>query len=207
MVRLAQGDLQGARRVVSEAAAHIDPTTVVANFGNYYELYWMLETPATRPAAPAHTVRVRDDRATWGHRAGADVLAAGRPGARPGLLRLGPWRPSTSGFAATPDDPQSHVFRGVALAYLGRKAEAIAEGEKAVALQPITTDTYLGPYIQHQLVRIYIEAGEPEKALDRLEPLLRMPVLPVAGMAPDRSDVRSAAERTRGSRSWSEGTA
>ena len=47
--------------------------------------------------------------------------------------------------------------------------------EKAVALLPITRDTYTGPYIQHQLVRIYIEVGEPEKALDRLAPLLQMP--------------------------------
>jgi hypothetical protein len=32
-----------------------------------------------------------------------------------------------------------------------------------------------GPYIQHQLVRIYLLVGEPEKALDELEPLLKMP--------------------------------
>ena len=32
-----------------------------------------------------------------------------------------------------------------------------------------------GPYIQHQLARIYIMVGEPEKALDQLEPLLRIP--------------------------------
>ena len=34
---------------------------------------------------------------------------------------------------------------------------------------------YFGPYLQHQLVRIYILAGEPEAALDQLEPLLEMP--------------------------------
>ncbi|HEX7940763.1 MAG TPA: hypothetical protein VF488_03125, partial [Gemmatimonadaceae bacterium] len=32
-----------------------------------------------------------------------------------------------------------------------------------------------GPYLQHQLVRIYIAAGEPERALDLLEPLLKIP--------------------------------
>jgi eukaryotic-like serine/threonine-protein kinase len=173
MVRLAQGDLQGARRVVSEAVAHIDPTTVVATFGNFYELYWILE-PDQRDLLLRLTPSAFGDRATW-----AIVLAQ--------TYRLQGDRARTraysdSAMAAfderirdTPSDPQSHVFRGLALAYLGRKAEAIAEGEKAVALQPITTDTYLGPYIQHQLVRIYIETDEPEKALDRLEPLLRMP--------------------------------
>ena len=31
-----------------------------------------------------------------------------------------------------------------------------------------------GPYIQHQLVRIYTLVGEPEKALDQLEPPLKI---------------------------------
>jgi tetratricopeptide (TPR) repeat protein len=76
---------------------------------------------------------------------------------------------------AAPDDGQRHVFRGLALAYLGRKAEAIAEGKRAVALWPISRDAYQGAYIQHQLVRICLLVGEPEKALDQLEPLLKMP--------------------------------
>jgi adenylate cyclase len=31
------------------------------------------------------------------------------------------------------------------------------------------------PNLQHQLARIYILVGEPEKALDQLEPLLKVP--------------------------------
>ena len=42
-------------------------------------------------------------------------------------------------------------------------------------LMPISRDGYLGPYIQLQLVRIHILTGEPEQALDQLEPLLRVP--------------------------------
>ena len=37
------------------------------------------------------------------------------------------------------------------------------------------TPRELGAYVQHQLVRTYILVGEPEKALERLEPLLRIP--------------------------------
>jgi hypothetical protein len=62
-----------------------------------------------------------------------------------------------------------------ALAYLGRKEEAIHTGERAVALLPLTKDAVFGAYFQHQLARIYILVGEPEKALDQLEPLLRNP--------------------------------
>jgi hypothetical protein len=61
------------------------------------------------------------------------------------------------------------------LAYLGRKTEAVEEGERAVSLWPISRDAFQGAYIQHQLVRIHLAVGEPEKALDQLEPLLRMP--------------------------------
>ena len=41
---------------------------------------------------------------------------------------------------ATPDDAQRHVFLGLALAYLGRKADAVREGQRAVALLPISRD-------------------------------------------------------------------
>jgi hypothetical protein len=44
-----------------------------------------------------------------------------------------------------------------------------------VALTPASRDGYIGPYLQHLLARIYILAGEQPKALDQLEPLLRMP--------------------------------
>ena len=40
---------------------------------------------------------------------------------------------------------------------------------------PISRDAYFGPYNQLQLVRIYMLTGEPDLALDQLEPLLRIP--------------------------------
>jgi thioredoxin-like negative regulator of GroEL len=76
---------------------------------------------------------------------------------------------------ALPDDPQRHVLLGVALAYMGRKDEAIKEGRRGVDLMPLTSDAQNGPYFQHQLARIYVLVGEPEQALDQLEPLLRIP--------------------------------
>jgi tetratricopeptide (TPR) repeat protein len=78
-------------------------------------------------------------------------------------------------IAASPDDPQTLAVLGVSLAYLGRKDEAIHDGERAVALLPVTTDAELGPYIQHQLVRIYLTVGETDKALTELQSLLSHP--------------------------------
>ena len=76
---------------------------------------------------------------------------------------------------AAPGDAQRRLCLGLALAYLGRKEDAIREGERGLALDPVSMDAENGPYYQHQLVRIYTLVGEPEKALDRLEPLLRIP--------------------------------
>jgi hypothetical protein len=67
------------------------------------------------------------------------------------------------------------VFLGVALAYARHKNEAIRAGLRGLAIQPIGSDATNGAYYQHQLARIYLLVGEPEKALDMLEPLLDIP--------------------------------
>jgi serine/threonine-protein kinase len=78
-------------------------------------------------------------------------------------------------LTATPEDAQRHSLLGVALAQMGRKDAAIREGERAVALAPVEQDAQTGPYFVHQLARIYILTGEPDKAIDLLEKLLAMP--------------------------------
>jgi hypothetical protein len=76
---------------------------------------------------------------------------------------------------AAPQDAQRHALLGLSLAFLGRKADAIHEASSAVELLPVSRDAYLGPYLQHLLVRVYILTDEGEKALDQLEPLLKIP--------------------------------
>src|SRR5262249_33902408 len=74
-----------------------------------------------------------------------------------------------------PEDGQRRALLGVAVAYMGRKAEAIREGQRGVELLPVSRDGFIGPYVQLQLVRIYLLTGEPALALDQLEPLLQVP--------------------------------
>ncbi len=56
-----------------------------------------------------------------------------------------------------------HVFRAVVLAYLGDARQAEQEGKRAIALAPIARQAWFGPYVQHQLARVYILIGQPEK--------------------------------------------
>ncbi|HXI20461.1 MAG TPA: hypothetical protein VNH46_05225, partial [Gemmatimonadales bacterium] len=80
-----------------------------------------------------------------------------------------------------PQDGERRVLHGVALAYLGRAAEAEREGLRGIVLTPIDRDGYQGPYVQLQLTRIYLLIGDKAKALDQLEPLLRIPYYLSAG--------------------------
>ena len=180
MVALAQGDLTGARAVMRSALTTVEPTRLIAFFGYYWDLYWVLDDTQQQQLLALPPSAFDNDRATWAMiRAEIDRLhehpAEARVYADTARLAF------DEQLRAAPEDGQRHAFRGLALAYLGRKEEAIAEGERAVALWPISRDAYQGAYIQHQLVRIYLLVGEPEKALDQLEPLLKMPYYLSAG--------------------------
>ena len=73
-----------------------------------------------------------------------------------------------------PQNGLTHTFLGVTLAYLGRKAGAIREGERGVALMLISKDAWNG--ISPACTRLDLRSrGEPERALDYLEPSLKMP--------------------------------
>ena len=67
------------------------------------------------------------------------------------------------------------MLLGLVLAHLGRRNEAVREGQRAVALLPVAKDGFNGAYLQHKLVRIYVLVNESENALDQLEPLLKIP--------------------------------
>jgi tetratricopeptide (TPR) repeat protein len=174
MVYLARGDLEGARAAIRAAPAEVEPTALVSFFGNYWDLYWVLEDAQQQLLLRLPLSAYDDDRGTWGIvRAQTHHLRGDRAQARvfADSARVG----FEETLRATPDDPQRQVLLGLAMAYLGRKAEAVKAGERGVALLPMSEDGYVGPYFQHQLVRIYLLVGEPEKALDRLEPLLKIP--------------------------------
>ena len=173
MVFLAQGSLEKARQVVRAAPQQLDSTTLVATFATYWDLYWVLE-----PEQQALLLRLPPsafaDRSAWAIvRAQTYALQRDRAGTRAyaDLARIG----FGERLKGAPDDAQSHVFLGLALAYLGRKVEAVREGELGVTLVPVARDAYTGAYLQHLLTRIYLLVGEPEKALDQLEPLLKIP--------------------------------
>ena len=82
-------------------------------------------------------------------------------------------------IAEDPEDPRLHSALGIAYAGLGRKREAIQEGQKAVELLPITKEAAppSGHHLAVDLARINTMVGENGAAVDQLQHLLSIPGL------------------------------
>jgi len=174
LVTVARGDLDSTRALIREAAKRISPATLFPFFASYQDLYWVLDDPQQRMVLDAPPSAYDNDRGAWALvRAELYQLRGDR---RQATIYADSARMAFEEQArAAPEDAQRRVLIGLTLAYLGRKADAVRDGQRGVEMLPISRDNYNGPYIQLQLVRIYLLVGEPEKALDQLEPLLRVP--------------------------------
>ena len=80
-----------------------------------------------------------------------------------------------SELAEAADSPYRHAQLGLICAYLSKQEEAIAEGERAVELLPISKDAVDGPSLEINLAEIYGRVGEEGKAIALLEKLLSVP--------------------------------
>jgi TolB-like protein/tRNA A-37 threonylcarbamoyl transferase component Bud32/protein involved in temperature-dependent protein secretion len=171
---LMQGDLARARALIKTTPPGLTRAELLAYFALYQDLYWVLEE-ADQQAVLRLTPQAFDgDPAIWavtlmqladlrGDKAPARTLAQS---ALPEYDKQ---------LEAVPNDPQRNIFRGMTLAVLGKKAEAIQAAEKGAGFSPLSTDQTNGAYYQHQLARVYLMVGENEKALDVLEALVKIP--------------------------------
>ena len=173
---LQEGDLAGARASLAKAGKGVAPTTLITFLANYQDLVWVLDAGQMEIFNRLTPSDYDDSVAVWAicnaqakHFAGD--TAAVRDDAEKARIEF------EKQLKETPDDPQLHTSRGLALAYLGRKDEAIREGEIGVKLGGPPIDAVNGPYFLHQLVRIEIVVGEHEKALGHLEALMKMPYM------------------------------
>jgi eukaryotic-like serine/threonine-protein kinase len=172
-VHLARGDLAGARAVLRAVPREVDPAELVAHIATV-DLYWVLDDAQQRLLLRLSPEPFGGNRAAWGlalaetHalRGDADVARAYADSARLAY---------EARLRDVPQDATTRTYLGLALAYLGRRAEAVREGERGVALMPISRNALLGAELQRVLAWTYSLMGEPEKAVDRLEPLLKLP--------------------------------
>ena len=174
MIHLGQGDLAGARAVLRALPPVVDRTALVAHLARTRDLGWVLDEEQRELLLRLTPSAFDGDVGAWGLSL-AQAYALRGDGARARVHAEEARKAIEEQLRATPGHPQRRLALGLALAYLGRREEAIEEGKRVVAQVPITKDAFLAPQYQHQLVRIYTLVGELEKALDHLEPLLKIP--------------------------------
>ncbi len=176
MADIGAGDLAAARASITRSSKDVALAPLVAYVATYWDLGWVLDSTMVNTLLTLGPDSFDDDRPTWAlvraqqyhwrgelalSRAWADTAVR----ANADILRQAPGEAAPAGTQA------------LALAYAGRKSEAIAEGVHAVDLARKRRGTQLlnAPYFTHILARVYAISGEPEKAVDTLEELLREP--------------------------------
>ncbi len=104
----------------------------------------------------------------WAHQLRGDQAAA-RASFDSARLRL------DSALKELPDDWRVHAARGLALAGLGRRDEALREARWLQQSVVYREDAYKGPLVAEERARILAQAGDAEAALDEIERLLAGP--------------------------------
>jgi serine/threonine-protein kinase len=172
LLRLAQGDIDGARAITRSIPSAANLPDLLAYWSTFFPISgWFLDDehkqlllrlpvsafanrPADRWLAFMFLSLQRGDSARARQFADSSIRVS-EP-----LARLNP-------------HPAWMVTMGWLHAVLGRKAQAIREGEEALASQG--NDLVFGQEIRHGLIQIYLLVGEREKALDQLEAFQSIP--------------------------------
>jgi serine/threonine-protein kinase len=174
MVYVAQGNLAAAREVIRQVSPTVDPGELAAFFGQYWDMYWVLDDAQQTLLLSLGPKSFDSDRSVWATTL-MEVYELRGDRAKSRAYADTAYTETARQLRDAPDDPQRHAIAGLQLAYMGRKAEAIDAGLRALAMAPISRDANNGPYYQELMARIYLMVGEPGKALDMLEPLLKIP--------------------------------
>ncbi len=172
--RLGMGDLPGAREVVHAGAAAHDTRSVAVYMATYLELWWVLDSAEQALVIGSRVEDFEGDAGSWGL-AHANILAAWGDRARSRAYADSGRAAFARDLKATPDDAQLHSLLGLTLALMGRTDEAIEHAKRGTALQPAEQNPDIGVYLEEILARIYVMAGQPEKAVERLEVVLALP--------------------------------
>jgi serine/threonine-protein kinase len=172
MLRLSEGDLAGARAVAKRIPKDATEPIVLSFFAFDMSTAQLLDEEQRQLLLRLQPSQFGGSLGGWGvalaygayMRGDLDLMQAYADSALPTLERA---------VRDSPDEPNNHILLGTALSYLGRKAEAIREGERAVAIRG--NDGFQGPGLRHSLARIYQFSGEPVKAIEQYEILLQVP--------------------------------
>ena len=176
LVEICAGDRDAARAVMHAGSREVDSASLYAYAAGVFGTLRVLDTATWRYVSTLTPRAFGGNRAAWGLGVAQSLALLGDTrGARA-------YADTARGVLETtvrgaPDSPAIHAELGLAYAYMGRKGDAVREGEIAVRLAPPPENTWLGPAYQQILWRIYSQVGERDKAGHLAEALLKSPAL------------------------------
>jgi tetratricopeptide (TPR) repeat protein len=160
--------------VLAATPPSLDRAALAASVGMYFDLAWVLDDADQQRILGLEPEAFGGDRLAWAWVLAQTYALRGDP-ARARAYADTALVAADEQLRGAPDDPQRHMVRGLALAMLGRPADAVGAADRSIALAATRPNATLQPYLQHQLAKIHLMAGERAKALDVLEGLLRRP--------------------------------
>ena len=173
-----KGDSAAARRALGRAHQVADSTTVVAYVALREDLLWLLDDAQQRLVLTLTPADLDGGRADWavalaqtywrrGDRSRAQAYADTATVAFEALAR---------DIVSPGDREQNRALQALALAYAGREQEAARRGMEALnAARAASAPPSQRAYVQSLVVRIHLLAEDPEKALDQLDELVKIP--------------------------------
>jgi TolB-like protein/tetratricopeptide (TPR) repeat protein len=176
LVEICAGDSQAARAVMRAGARDVDSAALYAYSARVFGAIGVMDTATWRFVSTLSPRAFGGNRGAWALGL-AETAALLGDVARSRAYGDTASRALESAARSATESPALHAELGLALAYAGKKAEAIKEGELAVRLAPPPENTWLGPAYQQDLARIYLLVGERDKAGDLAHALLRSPAL------------------------------
>ena len=149
----------------------MDPTALVAYLATFDDLYWVLDDAQQRLLLRLTPEQFGGSLAAWGLALAATYALRGdtssaRIFADSARLAL------ENRLHGPRQEEWAQVYLGLALGLMGRKSEAVREGERGVARWPKEKNPGSAADLRRVLAWTYLVVGEREKALDQLELLL-----------------------------------
>jgi serine/threonine protein kinase/Tfp pilus assembly protein PilF len=179
MVFVAQGDLDGAHAVYRHASPELDRVALVAFVAHIWEMAWTLERGDLDLLSSLSPEPFGGERTDWGL-ALAQVWALKGDSARARMYADTARVAFQQMISRSTRDDQNFALLGLSLAYLGRYAEAIAAGQRA--LLPRDPRSIRAPgYNEFNLARVYAMAGRRDSAIATLERVLKIPLYVTPG--------------------------
>ena len=173
MVALNRGDLEAARAVARAAPPQMSRRQRLADFGSVWDLYWVLDDAEQRELLALGADVYDGNRAAWAivH---AQTYALRGDQARARAFADTARIELEHQLREVPNDAQMNVFHGLSLAYLGRKAEAVAAADKGVVLTGSDVG-FTKPYLRFVRARMLVLTGDYDRAVAELGELVSQP--------------------------------